>query len=292
MSGLSIKRDVAGATVTNRAYLPSDSEEDDDDDDDENTDDDDDIKDVPEVIKGNTALYYCFYVNTEEYYFLDQRPISLNQKSRPHSIESVRDDISTPSRGSNSSHISPLTDEDEAPSPTQHQRIRNINAIPPIKDEYIYHRPPQSKQNTNSNNRPMSMNMIDPIHYQRMQLYQSQLQYQQQIQYQQAMALQQQQNLYLLSQSPSAFFPPGARVIDDYTSPPRIKRHSTGHTSPSGKGHKHHNIMNSTDARRRAEMMKNATDAANKKPSQYHSQPFHTPVIKSNNHSRSPSRNI
>lgn len=76
MSGLSIKRDVAGATVTNRAYLPSDSEEDDDDDDDddENTDDDDDIKDVPKVIKGNTALYYCFYVNTEEYYFKIKDP--------------------------------------------------------------------------------------------------------------------------------------------------------------------------------------------------------------------------
>lgn len=139
----------------------------------------------------------------------------------------------------------------------------------------------------------MSMDMMDPVHYQRMQMYQTQLQYQQQIQYQQAMALQQQQNVYLLSQNPSVFFPPGARHMEDSnSSPPRNKRHSTDQISPRIRNSKQHN-MNSTDARRRAEMMKNSTDAVNKRPpSQYYSHPFHTPMIKTNNYPRSSSRNI
>lgn len=137
------------------------------------------------------------------------------------------------------------------------------------------------------------MDMIDPIHYQRMQLYQHQLQYQQQIQYQQAIALQQQQQLYLLSQNPSAFFPPSARVVEEPISPPRNKRHSTGQTSPHIRSHKQHNVVSSTDLRRRAEMMKNSTESANKRPSsQHYPQSFNTTVNRSINHARSPSRNI
>jgi type II secretory pathway pseudopilin PulG len=145
-------------------------------------------------------------------------------------------------------------------------------------------------------------NMIDPMYYQRLQQYQ----YQQQLQYQQAIALQQQQQLYLLSQNPGAFFPPTTRVIEESTQPYNGKRHSSGqsYNHKQSRGH-HHGKVSNTDLRRRAEMLRNSTESINRIiPSQntavYYNtqQPLTPPVMRNgtsnnnNNNGRRLSYNI
>ncbi|KAG2230938.1 hypothetical protein INT48_001454 [Thamnidium elegans] len=180
-----------------------------------------------------------------------QRPVSYTRK--PHSIESIQDDISSPSRSS--SIICPLTDEDEPISPT-HRRIMTE----------------QSTHEQYTNNNKPTIEMMDPMYYQRMQQYQLQLQYQAQLQYQQTML--QQQQLYLRAQTPMTYLPT-----------PTISS-SARDNKKQASNKKRHIRVSSTDMRRRAEMMKNAAEFSTKKSTSYYTLPLQAPIMRTNKNTR------
>jgi hypothetical protein len=186
----------------------------------------------------------------------------------------------------------PLTDEDDIElTPPQPQKVQQqqrqrqqahvrVNSWITPQDPYQYNtnraqkqpaqQPYQAQQQKyNSNSRPPSVEVMDPMYYQRLQQQQQyqQQQYQQQLQYQQAMVLQQQQQAYLFSQNPSAFFPfpRGMEEQPIMMTQTSSKRHSTGFSgiSNSKQQQQHHvsskkttNKMSNTDKRRRAEIMR------------------------------------
>ncbi|GAA5800989.1 hypothetical protein HPULCUR_006429 [Helicostylum pulchrum] len=231
MSKLSMKRSMTENVIASPACLPSDSEgeeEEEEDEDEEEEDSDSDSDDEND----------------------DSEPFQVAPQQRPVSIESVQDDISSASRTSSINH--PLTDEEEPMSPTHHHR-RMTNELS------------TNEQYTNNNNKP-TMEMMDPMYYQRMQQYQLQLQYQTQLQYQQAMMHQQQ--LYLRAQSPMVYLPTTTTSPSPTRDTSSKKRHMGGRN---------------TDMRRRAEMMRNVAEFSTVKQSNlYYTLPLQAPVMRTN----------
>ncbi|GAN05998.1 hypothetical protein MAM1_0108c05474 [Mucor ambiguus] len=286
------KRPLAPKSIrqSQRTCLPSDTEEDDNDFDDDQAEDDE-TDDGSEVFQGNITsqmsrgsmvgkLTQIHIVKRQMDPIKKSRSPLLNQNgiSRPVSMESssrIESGVSSPSRNSTSSHVTPLTEEDDVEEPIIHHSQQKIPQHA-LNEEFPNYIPMQHmpKIPPAPSTPPV---MMDPMYYQRLQHYQTQLQYQQQMQYQQQLQYQQQQ-LYLLSQSPSVFFPSGSRAMMTADEPaplgppPPPPPHHMPSSSSSYKRmthhhHKHRHIssnssrLSSTDIRRRQEMLKSsATD--------------------------------
>lgn len=179
--------------------------------------------------------------------------------------------VSSPSRNSSSSHLTPLTEEDQVEEPNIYHNQQNIPQNV-LNDQIGDHIPLRHLQKSPVAS-PLHPTLgVDPMYYQQ---YQKQLQYQQQWQYQQQLQYQQQQ-LYLLSQNPSVFFSPSLRatmtreepcLIGPHLSSPHLPQLSQ-HIMPSSSKrrshpqHKHRSSNhrpNSTDVRRRNEILRNST---------------------------------
>ena len=183
---------------------------------------------------------------------------------------SSRDDISSPSRDSLSSHTLPLTDDDEENASLHHIRS-NSGVSPPTTDESQYYRIQQQQK----------MGAVD---YQRLQ--QQQLLYQYQYQF----ALQQ-QHMYMLSQqSPTTgYFPSTASHVSSQENK-NHRRHSTSNTSQH-RGGKPPIKLSNTDLRRKAEMLKHQAESNYRNQQYQQMQQLATPpVIKSN--TRRPTYNV
>ncbi|MBM6385787.1 MAG: hypothetical protein JSY10_17660 [Paenibacillus sp.] len=130
----------------------------------------------------------------------------------------------------------------------------------------------QSTHEQYTNNNKPTIEMMDPMYYQRMQQYQLQLQYQAQLQYQQTML--QQQQLYLRAQTPMTYLPT-----------PTISS-SARDNKKQASNKKRHIRVSSTDMRRRAEMMKNAAEFSTKKSTSYYTLPLQAPIMRTNKNTR------
>ncbi|KAI9468499.1 MAG: hypothetical protein EXX96DRAFT_590835 [Benjaminiella poitrasii] len=207
---------------------------------------------------------------------------SLN-KSKAESIGSAKDEgISSPSRGSTSSHSAPVTEEEDGWLPPKqptaneeyyyqtHPMQRPISATP--TEEYYYPMQPKHQPvsatpteecyyQAQPMHRPMTIppaSMMDPLYYQRLHLQQLQLQYQQQ--------------LYLMSQTPMFYAPAPLHPImaaepQSYHQPITMQQpmppQPPPHQMSTTISKKHHSRrLTSTDLRRRAEMMRTSSETS------------------------------